>query len=171
MPHLPVCNAWPFAMWMFFWDFKFLCVRVFCLHAYLHTTYMPGAHRGQRRALDLLKLEDSENNHVGADNRTWSSTRTAKCCLVFETRSHCVDQAGPEIPKIFCFYFWNAGNKGMWHHSWLKYYSLEHTQHCRFPWNVSHSLLTFGKPGQSPVSGTHFFMVLQCAKFLFYLNK
>jgi hypothetical protein len=88
-----------------------------------------------------------------------------------ETRSHCVDQAGPEIPKIFCFYFWNAGNKGMWHHSWLKYYSLEHTQHCRFPWNVSHSLLTFGKPGQSPVSGTHFFMVLQCAKFLFYLNK
>lgn len=27
------------------------------------------------------------------------------------------------------------------------------------------------EPGQSPVSGTHFFMVLQCAKFSVLLNK
>lgn len=44
------------------------CVGVFCLHAYLHTTHVSGAHRGPKRALDPLELELQmvACQHVGA---------------------------------------------------------------------------------------------------------
>jgi hypothetical protein len=47
-------------------------VWVFCLHVCLHTICVPGAHRGQKRDLDLgsleLELQIAGHHHVGTGN-------------------------------------------------------------------------------------------------------
>lgn len=48
-----------------------LCVWVFWLRVCLCTVYMSGAHRGQERVLDALRLElQVMSHHVGAANQT-----------------------------------------------------------------------------------------------------
>lgn len=61
----------PFICVICFWT-CFLCVFrvwVFCWHACLCTTYMPHAHRSQKRALNLLELEFQMvvNHHVASN--------------------------------------------------------------------------------------------------------
>jgi hypothetical protein len=48
------------------------CIWIFCLYTCLSATNVPGAHRGQKRASDTLKLELQmvENHHVGTRNQT-----------------------------------------------------------------------------------------------------
>ena len=47
-----------------------LCMHVFGLHVCMCTMCMPGAHGGQKRALDLLELQlwMLESHHVGVTN-------------------------------------------------------------------------------------------------------
>lgn len=53
--------------------FYFMCTKLsVCLYVCMCATRMPGAHRGPKRASDLLRLELGKivSHHVGAAKRT-----------------------------------------------------------------------------------------------------
>lgn len=68
----------------------FLSVRVFCLCVYMHSMWVPGAYRGQKRAFDPLKLElqmTVVNFHVGQHmgNKTqilWRAASIPNCWAI-----------------------------------------------------------------------------------------
>ena len=55
-----------------------LCV--FCLHVCICTTFLLGAHGGQKRVLDSLEIElwVVINHCVGAGNQTWVPARATR---------------------------------------------------------------------------------------------
>lgn len=64
-----------------------LFVRVFCLCVYMHSMWVPSAHRDQKRAFNPLKLELQMivNFHVGAGNKTqilWRAASIPNCWAI-----------------------------------------------------------------------------------------
>lgn len=96
-PYPPICFIFPHHTnhHLILKDFSFnVCVF---LYVCVRTVYVPIAHRGQKRVLDLLKLELEQtvvNSYMGAGNRTWLLYRSSKCSSLL--RHFC-------RPHLICF--------------------------------------------------------------------
>lgn len=68
-------NHIEYVLWGFFFFYLFLlCLWVFCLHVWMCTTYVSGAHGGQKGEPEPLEQELQKfiSHHVGAGN--WTQT-------------------------------------------------------------------------------------------------